>query len=146
MFDKITKKNRPSHVQIYIVESEKTKEKYVVLLIDDEPYKFWNCKDLGSAGMDFIINLITMYDYGYNILFQFPKDTVDGRCIVPEKVKLPWEPALNTDPKNINDLKLFYSSDVKTIFDNLDNLEISLPDRDQNEMLNNYINNHNLNK
>ena len=82
------KVNPRAEVEIVVCKSKDTDKLYYGLFKNNTPVKYWDYDLVSAAGKD----IISAFDLGYDIRFQFPIDEEGLKKIVPRTVKMFNEP------------------------------------------------------
>lgn len=74
-----------AEVELRLCQSRKTKKLYYGLFDKNDPVKFWSAGEMTPTSIDLIMELVSAYDLGYDVKFQFPKTDKQGtKKLVPQ--------------------------------------------------------------
>ena len=93
------KPNPRAEAEMRLCQSKDTEKLYYGLFVNDIPKKYWALNDLSPAAKDLLEELITAFDLGYDIRFQFPVHEKDGDKVYPKKMKMYNEPGAEKSGK-----------------------------------------------
>ena len=95
-----------AEVEIIVCKSKDTGKLYYGLFRNDKPVKYWDYDLVSAAGKDMINELISAFDLGYDVRFQFPVESNGSKKIIPRIVKMFNEPC--SDKKNSKIEEFFF--------------------------------------
>lgn len=95
------KPKKRAEAEISLIKSKETGKLYYALSENGNPLKYWAYEDMSDAARDFIGELVSAFDLGYDIRCQFPSEKDGSRVLIPRIMSLYNEPGSERKNKKV---------------------------------------------